>query len=117
MNRSYKLFDTSWDGCCCPTNKPHIMTNLPNGINGTKVLFSSVLKDGLTKEKDGRDRMTFLIIDYFPQSKTPCVVSYYIKRLLQIINQFSGCICVCDDGVVRELLNNSIESIYYDRQD
>ena len=117
MNRSYKLFDTSWDGCSYPDNKPCIITKLSKDISGNKVCFSDILKDGSVKENDDGNTTTFLLIDYFPQYKTPCVVSYYIKRLLQIINLISGCICVCEDRKNQELLNELMDDFYNDKQE
>lgn len=111
MTRSYKLFDTSWDGRCRPAKKPHIITEKTKSIYGTEVYLSDVLKGGRSKENsDGYT--TFLIIDHLPQNKTYCVAAYYCKRLLQIINQISGCICVCEDSDNAEWLNEMIDDIY-----
>ena len=112
MNNSYKLFDISWDGCHCPAKKPIFIKQLPSDINGGKIYFSDVLKSGLIKEKDDESITKYLIVDYIPQNKTPCVIAYYAKRLLQIINQINNSLCVCEDSNDQKILSEMMDIIY-----
>ena len=87
LKSTYKLMGILWDGLSIPDRMPDIFINSIDQTNqaaiGITKLFSANCKEDMD-DMLSRERVT-LLIDYIPQIRTPAIMDFYAKRILQMV--------------------------------